>query len=292
VAPAAGPLLDFPHRIVNCVRTRRSVMRIGSLVLLTITVSFAACSQSGPAQSAPPPSSSAAAAGSPAPAADRNAAPAGSASAAQPSSGSTQPGADTPAAEKSTAAGREPSPEPAKFHEVTIPIGTVLTAKLSTAIASDTSKVEDPVRARVTQAVSIEGLAAIPVGSSVTGSVITAKGASKFKGHAELSLRFDSLVTAGSDERHNIRTTLVARETAGTGKKSAMKIGLPALGGAVIGGIIGGGKGAAIGAAAGGGAGTVLVLTSDGKEVSLPRGTPLGVKLVDPLTLRIRVSPQ
>ena len=175
---------------------------------------------------------------------------------------------------------------------MTVQPGTEIPVELETAVGSDTSNVEDPVRARVTEAVSVGGITAIPVGSSVSGSVISAKKASKFKGHAELSLRFDSLTPAGSDERHSIRTTLVARETAGTGKKSAMKIGLPALGGAVIGGIIGGGKGAAIGAAAGGGAGTVAVLTSDGKEVSLPRGAPLGVKLVDPVTIRVKVSPQ
>ena len=207
------------------------------------------------------------------------------------------PAAPTPVAKAPAA--KEPAPEPAappkpvvEWREVTVPAGTEIPMELETAVGSDVSKVEDPVRARVTDAVSVNGVTAIPAGSSVSGSVISAKAASKFKGHAELSLRFDSLTTAGSDERHSIRTALVARETAGTGKKSAMKIGLPALGGAVIGGIIGGGKGAAIGAAAGGGAGTVAVLVADGKEVSLPRGTPLGVKLVDPVTIRVRVSPQ
>lgn len=213
--------------------------------------------------------------------------------------GGPRPAPASPAPVAKAPAAKEQPPQPAapakpvvEWREVTIPAGTEIPVELETAVGSDVSNVEDPVRASVTQAVSMEGVAAIPVGSSITGSVISAKKASKFKGHAELSLRFDSLVPAGSDERHSIRTTLVARETAGTGKKSAMKIGLPALGGAVIGGIIGGGKGAAIGAAAGGGAGTVAVLTSDGKEVSLPKGTPLGVKLVDPVTLRVRVSPQ
>jgi hypothetical protein len=247
-----------------------------------------------PAGTTPAAEPAATPAAQPATPAGQPAAPATPAGGARPAPAAPAPVAKAPAA-KAPAAAPEPAAPPkpvVEWREVTVPAGTEIPVELETAVGSDTSNVEDPVRARVTQAVSVEGVAAIPAGSSVTGSVITAKKASKFKGHAELSLRFDSLIPAGSDERHNIRTTLVAHETAGTGKKSAMKIGLPALGGAVIGGIIGGGKGAAIGAAAGGGAGTVVVLTSDGKEVSLPQGTPLGVKLVDPLTLRVRVSPQ
>ena len=231
----------------------------------------------------------AAPAAQPAAPASRAATPAAPAGSPRPAPAAPAPVAKAPAAAPEPAAPPKPVVE---WREVTVPAGTEIPMELETAVGSDVSKVEDPVRARVTDAVSVNGVTAIPAGSSVSGSVISAKAASKFKGHAELSLRFDSLTTAGSDERHSIRTALVARETAGTGKKSAMKIGLPALGGAVIGGIIGGGKGAAIGAAAGGGAGTVAVLVADGKEVSLPRGTPLGVKLVDPVTIRVRVSPQ
>ena len=45
-----------------------------------------------------------------------------------------------------------------------------------------------------------------------------------------------------------------------TKKKDALKIGVPAAGGASIGALVGGKKGAGIGALAGGGAGTAYVL--------------------------------
>jgi hypothetical protein len=284
---------------------RRAVwILFASLVIVPLLA--AACSRPAeqPQQSAAPAAQEGAPAATPAPppatpggqpATPGGASAAGSERAARPAPAPVtreRVPAPAPATRERAAEPAAPAKPVVQWREVTVPVGTEIPFELETAIGSDVSRVEDPVRGRITQAVSVEGIAAIPAGSSVVGSVTSAKGASKFKGHAELSVRFDSLVVAGSDERHNIRTTLVAQETAGTGKKSAMKIGLPAVGGAVIGGLIGGGKGAAIGAAVGGGAGTVAVLTADGKEVSLPRGTPLHVKLVDPVTLRVAMPPQ
>jgi hypothetical protein len=284
----------------------RKAVWILSASLVIVPLLVAACSRAGeqPQQSAAPAAQEGAPAATPAPPASTpvaQAAPPASTPGGQP--GTPARPSPAPAARERAAvpapATRERPPEPAtpakpvvQWREVTVPAGTEIPIELETTIGSDVSNVEDPVRGRVTQAVSVEGMSAIPAGSSVVGSVTSAKKASKFKGHAELSVRFDSLVVAGSDERHDIRTSLVAQETAGTGKKTAMKIGLPAVGGAVIGGLIGGKKGAAIGAAVGGGAGTAAVLTADGKEVSLPRGTPLHVKLVDPLTLRVAMRPQ
>lgn len=280
----------------------RKAVWILSASLVIVPLLVAACSRTGeqPQQSAAPAAQEGAPAATPAPPAStpggQPATPGGAASTGGERAARPAPRERVPAPAPAT---RERAPEPAvsakpvvQWREVTVPAGTSIPLELETTIGSDVSNVEDPVRGRVTRAVSVEGIAAIPAGSSVVGSVISAKKASKFKGHAELSVRFDSLVVAGSDERHDIRTTLVAQETAGTGKKTAMKIGLPAVGGAVIGGLIGGKKGAAIGAAVGGGAGTAAVLTADGKEVSLPRGTPLHVKLVDPVTLRVAMPPQ
>ena len=67
-----------------------------------------------------------------------------------------------------------------------------------------------------------------------------------------------------------------------------MEIGIPAAGGAVVGGLIGGKKGALIGGTAAGGAGTAVVLNQRGKEVRLGRGAPLILRLSEPLTVRVR----
>jgi hypothetical protein len=66
-----------------------------------------------------------------------------------------------------------------------------------------------------------------------------------------------------------------------------MKIGLPAAGGAIVGGIVGGKKGAGIGALAGGGGGTAVVLSTRGKEVRVGRGALLSVRLTAPLTVTV-----
>jgi hypothetical protein len=67
-----------------------------------------------------------------------------------------------------------------------------------------------------------------------------------------------------------------------------MEIGIPAAGGAVVGGLIGGKKGAVIGGAAAGGAGTAVVMNQRGQEVHIGKGAALTLKLTEPLTVRVR----
>jgi hypothetical protein len=169
---------------------------------------------------------------------------------------------------------------------VTIPEGTELALTLETAVASDTSQVEDAVRASVRRAVVIGGTPVVPSGTPLHGSVVDVVRAGKVKGRARLSLRFTDLVL--DDERLAVRTSAVTREAKSTKRKDAAKVGAPAAGGAIVGAIIGGGKGAAIGAAVGGGAGTAVVMTTRGEEVRLASGTPVTVHLTSPITVRIR----
>jgi hypothetical protein len=98
-------------------------------------------------------------------------------------------------------------------------------------------------------------------------------------------MRFDTLEPAGERERYRISTGTWVGVAPGTKKKDAATIGLPAAGGALVGGLIDGKKGALIGAAAGGGAGTAVVLSTRGKEVRLGRGAVLAVPLRAPLTV-------
>lgn len=172
--------------------------------------------------------------------------------------------------------------------EVTIPAGTELPIVLDTSVGSKTSRVEEPVRAHLSQAISVDGQPVLADGSIVGGVVTDATPAAKVKGRAHLAVRFDSITPRGGDERYRIETAAVGRTAPATTKDDALKIGAPAAGGAIIGAIVGGGKGAAIGAAAGGGAGTAVVLSTTGKETSLPVGSALRLRLTAPLTIRIR----
>ena len=170
--------------------------------------------------------------------------------------------------------------------ETTLPAGTLLRVRLDNSVGSDTSRVEDSVQARLVSPIVIAGRTVVPSGSALTGSVTQATRSGKVKGRARLGMRFHTLAPAGNNERYRISTQTWARTAPGTKKKDAATIGLPAAGGAIVGGVIGGKKGAAIGAAAAGGTGTAVVLSTRGKEVRLGRGAVLLLRLSEPVTVR------
>jgi len=171
-----------------------------------------------------------------------------------------------------------PLPAIAKFREFTLPEGTNLAVRLGSAVGSDTSRVEDPIEATLSDAVVVDGVEVFPVGSVIRGEVAAVQPAGKVKGRASLALRFTSVSVAGRDERSAIvaRTSMMAPATKG---EDAAKIAIPAAGGAIIGGIIGGSKGAAIGTAVGGGGGAAVVLSTTGEEIRLARGAVLTLSL-------------
>ena len=172
--------------------------------------------------------------------------------------------------------------------EVTLPVGTRLPVVLDTGVGSDTSRVEQPVQAHIARAIVVNGQTVLPAGTRVSGVVTDARRSGKVKGLAHVGVRFNSLTPRGDDERYQIRTAAVGRTAPSTKKKDALEIGAPAAGGAIIGALVGGKKGAAIGTAAGGGAGTAVVLSTRGKEVHLPKGSALTLRLSAPVTIRIK----
>ena len=180
------------------------------------------------------------------------------------------------------------TPAPKAVREMTIPAGTVVPVVLDTGVGSMTSHVEEPVYAHVTTPVVVEGVIVVPAGSRVGGVVTDATRPGRVTGRAHVALRFDTLAPAGADERYPIHTTAVGRTAQATKEKDALEIGAPAAGGALIGALVGGKKGALIGGAAGAGGGAAVVLSTRGKEVALPRGTALTLKLTEPVTVRIR----
>ncbi len=206
----------------------------------------------------------------------------------QPAAPRPQPAAPQPPGTQAGAQPTETRAEPA-VREVTIPADTLLQIRLDTQMASDTSRVEDPVQGSLTKPVLIDGLEAIPAGSALKGVVTEARPSGKVKGRAELAFRFDTLTVSGGQELR-IQTRAVAIEAESTTKKDALKIALPAAGGAILGGILGGKKGAVIGGIVGGGAGTAVVLTSSGSEVRLAPGTAITLKLLQPVTVRVAMG--
>ncbi len=176
-----------------------------------------------------------------------------------------------------------------EYREVTVPAGTVLPLELKSTVSSATSHVEDPVHATLRRAIAIKGLTALPAGTAVVGHVTNAKRSARVKGRAQVGFRFTQIDLPGEGGRLAIRTSAVGRVAPGTKKRDAAEIGGGAAGGAIIGGILGGGKGAAKGGAIGGAAGTGVVLGTRGKEVAVRAGTPVSVRLLAPLTVRVPV---
>ena len=174
-----------------------------------------------------------------------------------------------------------------EYREVTVPAGTVLAVELTTAVASDTSRVEDAVRGTLRRTVTVDGVQALPAGSVVVGTVTAAERAARVKGRARVAFRFTTIDPPGGRERLAIRTDTVSRLAPATKKQDAAKIGGGAAGGAIIGGILGGGDGAAKGAAIGGAAGTGVVLSTRGKEVRLGPGAAVSVRLAAPVSVLV-----
>jgi hypothetical protein len=182
----------------------------------------------------------------------------------------------------------QPAPPPAEpvTREMVIPAGTVLRARLETGLASNASRVEEAVHATLTAPIVVDGVEVAPAGSALGGVVTEAKPSGKVKGRAVLAFRFTTLAPPDRPP-YRIRTGVFAQMARSTVKKDALKIGAPAAGGAIIGGLLGGKQGAAIGGAIGGGAGTAVVLSTAGEEVRLAPGTHLSVRLLEALPVRV-----
>jgi hypothetical protein len=196
--------------------------------------------------------------------------------------------APSPASSTPIASADDANADPADdVRELTLPAGTVLPLTLDSYVASDTSRVEDSVRAHVRRAIVVNGRTIVPAGSTLIGNITSVERPGRVKGRGYVAFRFSQLTTPEAG-RVRIQTSRVARSAPATKKADAMKIALPAAGGAAIGALVGGKKGAAIGAAAGGGAGTGVVLSTRGKDVRLGPGAAVSVRLLQPVELDVR----
>ena len=199
---------------------------------------------------------------------------------ADPETAATETGAT---AETPATPAKPPAPQ---YREVTLPEGTTLPLRLRSAVASDTSKVEEPVRAELREAVVVNGATVLPSGTELTGVVTEVERSGRVKGRARIAYRFDSLTHDG--ERYDVAAAPLAHEAEATKGEDATKIAIGAGAGAAIGAILGGGDGAAKGAAIGGAAGTGTVLATRGEEVRLGPGAAVTTRLTAPLTVRVK----
>ncbi len=159
----------------------------------------------------------------------------------------------------------------------TLPVGSALPLLLETAVSSASNSVGDAVVATVLEDVKVGEKVVVPAGSEARGHVTAAVRSGKVKGRARLAFEFDSLVVKGKPVA--IAASGVDITAEDSKKKDAAIIGGATAGGAILGAIVDGKKGAAIGAGIGAAGGTGTVLATRGKEVMLPAGQSLTVRL-------------
>lgn len=172
----------------------------------------------------------------------------------------------------------KPRPQP-----IVIPAGSVLTVRTGQALGSKISQTGQSFLATLAQPLSVAGRPALPAGSTVSGTVVTAKAKGKFKGEGQLDLTLTSISVGGHTYR--INTSVFSSTEKGKGKRTAATTGGGAAGGALIGGIAGGGKGAGIGALVGAGAGLIGGAATGNKQIEIPAESALSFTLSASLTL-------
>ena len=162
-----------------------------------------------------------------------------------------------------------------------IPSGTEIDARLQAPLNSGTAQVEDRFEATTLVDVSASGRVVIPAGSVMRGVVTAVEPATRTNRTAKMTVSFDQVTVNG--RAYPIRGT-VTQAIQGEGIKGETgRIATGAGVGAVIGGLLGGFKGALLGVLIGGGG---ITAATEGKEVELPQGAVLRVRLDSPVQIQ------
>ena len=156
--------------------------------------------------------------------------------------------------------------------------GTEIDVRMQNTLNSGTAVVEDRFEATTLADVVVNNRVMIPAGSVMRGVVTAVEPATRTNRTARMTVSFDQVTVNG--RAYPMRGT-VTEAIEGEGVRGELgRTGAGAGVGAVIGGLLGGVKGAVLGAVIGGG-GTMVA--TEGKEVELPQGTTLRVRLDSPL---------
>jgi hypothetical protein len=169
-----------------------------------------------------------------------------------------------------------------------VPSGTTLPVRITQTLDSATTQQGDPFSGTIASDVMVDGVVAIPAGTTVNGRVDVVHEASHFKGSSLLTISVASISRRG--ERTTITTDPYSQSGNGRGKNTAEKVGGGAAVGAILGGIFGGGKGAAIGGLAGGGLGAGAQAVTRGQQVQIPSETLIRFRLTNPVDVRASTS--
>ncbi len=162
-----------------------------------------------------------------------------------------------------------------------VPVGQQLDVRLQTPLSSGTAKTEQRFEATTAVDLMQGDQVLIPAGSMVRGVVSGVEPAGKIDRSGRLTLAFDQIVVNGRE--YPIRAMATQVFESGGIREEAKTVGTAGAIGAIVGGIIGGVRGALIGAAVGGGG---VIAATEGKDIELPPGTIIRIRLDQPLQVR------
>jgi hypothetical protein len=185
---------------------------------------------------------------------------------------------------RSTNDGRSPNPPDNAVRAQNpneIPVGAEFDVRLQATLTSKTSEVED--RFDATTMVDLRderGRVLVPAGSVMRGVVSSVNRATRTDRKGAMTIAFDRVTIEGRSYPMRATVSQALASEGIMGEKE--KIGIGAGVGGILGAILGGGKGALAGILIGGG-GTIAA--TEGKDVELPAGTVLRVRMDSPLTI-------
>jgi hypothetical protein len=162
-----------------------------------------------------------------------------------------------------------------------IPVGQEIDVRIQQELTSDTAQVEDRFEATTVVDLHEGDRLLIPAGSTMRGIVTSVNRASRTDRKGSMTVSFNQLTVRGRN--YPMRGTVVDTIESEGIRGEAARIGAGSAVGAIIGGIVGGVKGALLGVLIGGG-GTMVA--TEGKDVHLPPGTILRVRMDSPPDLR------
>jgi hypothetical protein len=162
-----------------------------------------------------------------------------------------------------------------------VPAGTEMDVRLSNTLNSGTAKVEDRFEGTTLVDVVVNGRTAIPSGSVVRGVITAVEPGTRTNRTAKMTVSFDQVTVNGRSYpmRGTVTQAIEGEGIKGEAGRTAAGAGV----GAIIGGILGGFKGALAGILIGGG-GTIAA--TEGKEVDLPQGSVLRVRIDSPVEIQ------
>ncbi len=161
-----------------------------------------------------------------------------------------------------------------------IPAGTQVDVRLQASLNSGTAQVEDRFEGTTTADTIVDERVAIPAGAVVRGVVTSVEPGTRTNRTAKMTVSFDQVTVDGRSYpiRGTVTEAIQGEGIRGEAGRTAAGAGV----GAIIGGILGGFKGALAGILIGGG-GTIAA--TEGKEVELPQGSILRVRLDSPVQI-------